>query len=131
MYDYVIAGGGTAGCVMAARLSEMADAKVLLIEAGPRDRDPYIHMPVGFFKMTSGPLVWGFETAPARHFGALFPEVRVGRSSLPIRQGSGTALSVRLRPRGVGGAMTSLRRTSGAGFHPGGAALPSSGRGRR
>src|SRR5262245_13455608 len=60
MYDYVIAGGGTAGCVLAARLSELPDAKVLLIEAGPRDHNPYIHMPVGFFKMTSGPLVWGF-----------------------------------------------------------------------
>ena len=61
MYDYVIAGGGSAGCVLAARLSEMSDAKVLLIEAGPRDRDPYIHMPVGFFKMTSGPLIWGYR----------------------------------------------------------------------
>ena len=53
MYDYVIVGGGSAGCVLAARLSEMADAKVLLIEAGPPDRNPYIHLPVGFFKMTT------------------------------------------------------------------------------
>jgi len=40
--------------VLAARLSEMTDARVLLLEAGPRDLDPYIHMPVGFFKMTGG-----------------------------------------------------------------------------
>src|SRR5436309_550171 len=64
MYDYVIVGGGSAGCALAARLSEMPDAKVLLLEAGPRDLDPYIHMPVGFFKMTGGPLTWGYETAP-------------------------------------------------------------------
>ena len=59
MADYVIVGGGSAGCVMAARLSEDKDVSVLLLEAGPRDVDPYIHMPVGFFKMTAGPLVWG------------------------------------------------------------------------
>ena len=52
MPDYIIVGGGSAGCVMAARLSEDRDISVLLLEAGPRDTDPYIHMPVGFFKMT-------------------------------------------------------------------------------
>ncbi|MGL4526606.1 MAG: lycopene cyclase family protein, partial [Aestuariivirga sp.] len=67
MYDYVIVGGGSAGCVLAARLSEAPEAQVLLIEAGPKDSNPYIHMPVGFFKMTSGPLIWGYETAPLRH----------------------------------------------------------------
>jgi len=95
MYDYVIAGGGTAGCVMAARLSEMADAKVLLIEAGPRDRDPYIHMPVGFFKMTSGPLVWGLETAPARHANGrklVYPQARV--------LGGGSSINAEIYTRG-------------------------------
>ena len=67
MYDYVIVGGGSAGCVLAARLSEAPETRVLLIEAGPKDSNPYIHMPVGFFKMTSGPLIWGYETAPLRH----------------------------------------------------------------
>jgi choline dehydrogenase len=63
MYDYVIVGGGAAGCALAARLSEDANIRVLLLEAGPADTDPYIHMPVGFFKMTSGPLTWGYHTA--------------------------------------------------------------------
>ncbi|WP_191060095.1 GMC family oxidoreductase [Geminicoccus harenae] len=66
-YDYVIVGGGSAGCVLAARLSELPDVRVLLLEAGPPDRDPYIHMPVGFGKMTGGGLTWGYATAPQKH----------------------------------------------------------------
>jgi choline dehydrogenase-like flavoprotein len=67
MYDYVVVGGGAAGCVLAARLSNSPDVRVLLLEAGPVDKDPYIHMPVGFYKMTSGPLIWSYRLAPQRH----------------------------------------------------------------
>ena len=66
-YDYVIAGGGSAGCVLANRLSELPDARVLLLEAGGKDRNPLIHIPVGFARMTSGPFIWGFKTAPQTH----------------------------------------------------------------
>ncbi|KAB2689087.1 GMC family oxidoreductase [Brucella pseudogrignonensis] len=66
-YDYVIVGGGSAGCVLAARLSENPSARVCLIEAGGRDSHPFIHMPVGFAKMTTGPLTWGLKTTPQRH----------------------------------------------------------------
>ena len=66
-YDYVIVGGGSAGCVLASRLSEDSDARVLLIEAGGSDRHPLIHMPVGFAKMTAGPHTWGLTTAPQKH----------------------------------------------------------------
>ena len=66
-YDYVIAGGGTAGCVLAARLSEDSSSRVLLLEAGGRDRHPLIHMPVGFARMTSGPFTWGLKTVPQVH----------------------------------------------------------------
>jgi len=69
MYDYIIVGGGSAGCVMAARLGEIEDAKILLIEAGPEDNNPDIHRPVSFYKMTSGPLTWGYETAPSPQRG--------------------------------------------------------------
>ena len=66
-YDYVIVGGGSAGCVLAARLSEDPSASVLLLEAGGKDSHYLIHMPVGFAKMTSGPHTWGFNTAPQKH----------------------------------------------------------------
>lgn len=66
-FDYVIVGGGSAGCVLAARLSEDPAARVCLIEAGGRDSHPLIHMPVGFAKMTTGPLTWGLVTAPQKH----------------------------------------------------------------
>ncbi|WP_120633587.1 GMC family oxidoreductase [Ruegeria sp. EL01] len=66
-YDYIVVGGGSAGCVLAARLSENPQAEVLLIEAGKRDSNPYIHIPAGFAKMTTGPLTWGLETVPQRH----------------------------------------------------------------
>ncbi|MCV6592204.1 MAG: GMC family oxidoreductase N-terminal domain-containing protein [Silicimonas sp.] len=66
-YDYVIVGGGAAGCVLAARLSEDSAARVLLLEAGGQDRHPLIHMPVGFAKMTTGPHTWGYTTIPQIH----------------------------------------------------------------
>ncbi|MDJ0824311.1 MAG: GMC family oxidoreductase N-terminal domain-containing protein [Rhodobacter sp.] len=65
--DYIIVGGGSAGCVLANRLSENPDARVLLLEAGGRDWHPLIHMPVGFAKMTTGPHTWGLVTAPQIH----------------------------------------------------------------
>ncbi len=66
-YDYVIVGGGSAGCVLANRLSENDAVRVLLLEAGGRDNHPLIHMPVGFAKMTTGPYTWGLTTAPQKH----------------------------------------------------------------
>ncbi|THF86395.1 MAG: alanine-phosphoribitol ligase, partial [Sulfitobacter sp. SK025] len=67
MYDYIVIGGGSSGCALAARLTEDSSVRVLLLEAGPRDKNPYIHIPVGFFKMTAGPLTWGLKTAPQKN----------------------------------------------------------------
>lgn len=64
-YDYVIVGAGSAGCVLANRLSADASIRVLLLEAGGRDSNPWIHIPVGYFKTMGNPSVdWCFVTEP-------------------------------------------------------------------
>jgi choline dehydrogenase len=63
--DFVIAGGGSAGCILAARLSEDPATKVILLEAGPPDRDVWIHVPMGYAKLFgSGRYDWRYETEP-------------------------------------------------------------------
>ena len=79
MYDFIVIGGGSAGSTLASRLSEDPDVKVLLLEAGPRDWNPYIHMPIGFYKTTKGSLTWGFETAPQKHQNGITPLYPQGR----------------------------------------------------
>jgi choline dehydrogenase len=64
MHDYVIVGAGSAGCALAARLSEDSSKRVLLLEAGPRDRKLEIRVPAAFTKLFKGPLDWDYETEP-------------------------------------------------------------------
>ncbi|GAB2523460.1 GMC family oxidoreductase [Lysobacter humi (ex Lee et al. 2017)] len=70
MYDYIIIGGGSAGCVLANRLSADPDVRVLLLEAGPADRSPYIHMPAGLAKLaTRRDINWNYATEPEPQLG--------------------------------------------------------------
>ena len=64
-YDYIVIGAGSAGCVLAARLSEDKDARVLVLEAGGKDDHPYLRMPLGFLKAMLNPRFnWGYMSEP-------------------------------------------------------------------
>ena len=65
--DYVIVGAGSAGCVLAKRLSEDPACSVLLIEAGGKDRSPNIKIPAAFAKQFRTKLDWGFDSEPEPH----------------------------------------------------------------
>lgn len=79
-FDYVIVGGGSAGCVLAARLSEDPGISVCLIEAGPRDRNPFIHIPATIFAlMRHKTLNWRYMTAPQEKMGGASVYIPRGR----------------------------------------------------
>jgi choline dehydrogenase len=64
MYDYAIVGAGSAGCVLAARLSEDPDVSVALLEAGPPDTKENIHVPLGYLSLAGTDVDWGYASAP-------------------------------------------------------------------
>jgi choline dehydrogenase len=64
-FDFIVTGAGSAGCAVAARLSESGRYRVLLLEAGRRDTNPWVHIPVGYHKLyTHNTLNWKFESEP-------------------------------------------------------------------
>ncbi len=95
VYDYIIVGGGSAGCVLAARLSENPHVKVLLLEAGGSDRNFLFHWPAGFAKMTKGIASWGWSTTPQRHM-----QKRVLRFTQAKVIGGGSTINAQLYNRG-------------------------------
>ncbi len=64
-FDYIVVGAGSAGCVLAARLSEDVRNRVLLLEAGGEDHNPWVHIPLGYGRLfRPGPHNWGYRTEP-------------------------------------------------------------------
>ena len=87
MYDYVIVGAGSAGCVLAARLSEDPDVSVLLLEAGPPDVNQNIHVPLGYLQLARTEVDWDYDSAPE-------PNCNGRRISLPRGKTLGGSSSI-------------------------------------
>ena len=110
-YDYVIVGAGSAGCVLASRLTEDGRASVLVLEFGGSDRSVFIQMPAALsIPMNMKRYNWGYESEPEPHLGGR-------RLALPARQGARRLVldqrprlcprqSARFRPLGGGGRAT-------------------------
>jgi choline dehydrogenase-like flavoprotein len=94
-YDFIITGGGSAGCALAARLSEDPDVKVLLLEAGGSDKGMLFQIPAGFAKMTKGVASWGWSTVPQRHM-----KERVLWYTQAKVLGGGSAINAQIYTRG-------------------------------
>ena len=102
-FDYIIVGAGSAGCVLANRLTASGRHRVLLIEAGGADRNIWIHIPLGYGKLFSNAKVnWLYASEPE-------PELNNRRVIQPARQGAGR---IELDQRAP------LHPRPGAGFRP-------------
>jgi choline dehydrogenase-like flavoprotein len=96
-HDYVVVGGGATGCVVAARLAERPDSSVVVLEEGPRDLNPYIHIPGAYYKTAQGTLLKRIHWEPT---------VEQGRPEIPTMVqarvlGGGSSVNAMIYIRGV------------------------------
>lgn len=96
MYDYIVVGGGSAGCTIASRLSEDPGSRVLLLEQGSSDWSPYIHMPVTYYKTAKSDMLTRYRLEPQEHQGGITPEIVQGRVL-----GGGSSVNAMVYMRGV------------------------------
>ena len=95
--DYIVVGGGSAGCVVASRLSEAAGASVLLLEEGGRDSSPYIHVPGAYYKTAQGTLLKRYPWIGPESHGGDSPQTMVQASVL----GGGSSVNAMIYIRGI------------------------------
>lgn len=92
--DYIVVGGGSSGCAVAARLAD-AGKRVLLLEAGPRDNHPFVHMPATFARVIGSRRSWLYQTEPQPHAAGRRMTVPQGRTL-----GGGSAINAMVYIRG-------------------------------
>ena len=94
--DYIVVGGGTTGCILAARLSEDPSVEVILLEEGPRDSNPYIKFPGTYYKTSQGPLLKRYPWEAPAEFGRTEHETMIQASVL----GGGSSINGMVYVRG-------------------------------
>ena len=95
-FDYVIVGAGSAGCVLANRLSEDGGSTVCVLEAGPEDKSALIHAPLGFAFFPKGTIYnWAFETSPQKHMNG-----KIGRQPRGRALGGSSSINAMIYIRG-------------------------------
>lgn len=112
MVDYIVVGGGSTGCVIASRLSEDSGTTVTLLEEGPRDRSPYIHIPGAYYKTAQGPLLKRIPWEPMAEQGRKEMPTMVQASVL----GGGSSVNAMIYIRGVPSDYDQWRDSGAAGW---------------